>query len=68
MEFLSMVAENFRKEGTIHEKYDVIARSWQTKVEAGYQMNVIGFGWTNGVFLELLHQLPKESVNQLEKQ
>jgi alpha,alpha-trehalase len=68
MEFLSMVAENFRKEGTIHEKYDVVARSWQTKVEAGYQMNVIGFGWTNGVFLELLHQLPKERVDQLEEQ
>jgi len=68
MEFLSMVKDNFRKEGTIHEKYDVVARSWQTKVEAGYQMNVVGFGWTNGVFLELLHQLPKADVEQLEKE
>jgi len=67
-EFLSTVADNFRKEGTIHEKYDVLTRSWQTKVEAGYQMNVVGFGWTNGVFLELLHQLPKASVDKLEKQ
>jgi len=68
MEFLSMVKENFRKEGTIHEKYDVVTRSWQTKVEAGYQINVVGFGWTNGVFLELLHQLPKAEVERLEEQ
>ena len=68
MEFLSMVKENFRKEGTIHEKYDVVARSWQTKVEAGYHINVVGFGWTNGVFLELLHQLPKAEVERLEKE
>jgi len=67
MDFLSMVNDNFRKEGTIHEKYDVLTRSWETKVEAGYQMNVVGFGWTNGVFLELLHQLPKTSVEKLEK-
>jgi len=45
----------------------VLTRSWETKVEAGYQMNVVAFGWTNGVFLELLHQLPKASVEKLEK-
>ena len=40
----------------------------ETPVAAGYQANVIGFGWTNGVFLELLHDLPKESVEALEKE
>jgi hypothetical protein len=33
----------------------------------GYQDNVVGFGWTNGVFLELLHALPKDAVETLEK-
>jgi len=31
-------------------------------VAAGYQMNVIGFGWTNAAFVELLHDLPKEAL------
>ncbi len=31
-------------------------------------MNVIGFGWTNAAFLELLHALPKEMVSRLEKE
>jgi len=55
--FLSTVAENFRRDGTIREKYNVITRSSETPVTAGYQTNVTGFGWTNGVFLELLHDL-----------
>jgi hypothetical protein len=36
-------------------------------VTVGYQANVVGFGWTNGAFLELLHALPKEAVQALEK-
>src|SRR3989442_239758 len=32
------------------EKYNVVTRSSETQVEAGYKENVIGFGWTNGVF------------------
>jgi alpha,alpha-trehalase len=66
-EFLANVLDNFRHDGTIHEKYDVINRSSQTLVTAGYNINVVGFGWTNGVFLELLHQLPKQDVDWLEK-
>jgi len=28
----------------------------------------VGFGWTNAAFLELLHGLPKETVDRLEKE
>ena len=66
-EFLSTVLDNFRRDGTIREKYNVITRSSETTVEAGYSMNVVGFGWTNGVFLELLHQLQPSDVSWLEK-
>lgn len=59
-DFLSTVLQNFRRDGTIREKYNVVTRSSETKVEAGYQQNVIGFGWTNGVFLEHLHSLPQD--------
>lgn len=66
--FLSMVAENFRREGTIREKYNVVTRSSEAHVTAGYQANVIGFGWTNATFLEFLQELPKEIVDRLARE
>jgi alpha,alpha-trehalase len=67
-EFLSMVAENFRRDGEIREKYNVVTRSSEAHVELGYKMNVVGFGWTNAAFLELLHGLPKEMVERLQRE
>src|ERR1700687_1110537 len=67
-EFLSTVAENFRRDGIIKEKYNVVTRSSEAHVELGYEMNVVGFGWTNAAFLDLLHGLPKEMVERLEKE
>jgi alpha,alpha-trehalase len=67
-EFLSTVAENFRRDGNIREKYNVVTRSSESHVELGYEMNVVGFGWTNAAFIELLHSVPKEMVDQLEKE
>src|SRR3989449_6163700 len=66
--FLSMIAENFRRDGTIKEKYNAVTRSSETQVSAGYHMNVVGFGWTNGVFLELLHALPQDWRERLAKE
>jgi alpha,alpha-trehalase len=63
--FVSMVAENFQREGFIREKYNVVTRSSEATITAGYQANVIGFGWTNGVFLEFLHALPATMVDKL---
>ena len=65
--FLSMVLENFRRDHTIREKYNVVTRSTVTRVTAGYAVNVSGFGWTNAVFLELLHELPPEVLARLRK-
>ena len=64
-EFLSTVAGNFRRDGTIREKYNAVTRSSETQVTAGYHMNIVGFGWTNGVFLALLRELPETSVTRL---
>ncbi len=66
--FLSTVAENFRRDGNIREKYNVVTRSSEAHVELGYEMNVVGFGWTNAAFLELLHALPSEMVDRLDEQ
>ncbi len=67
-EFLSTVAENFRRDGNIREKYNVVTRSSEAHVDLGYEMNVVGFGWTNAAFLELLNGLPKEMVGRLEQE
>ena len=54
-EFLSLVLEVFETSGKIVEKYDVVRRSSEVSagLRFGYGSNEIGFGWTNGVFLEL---------------
>ena len=67
-EFLSNIAENFRRDRTIREKYNVATRSSEAPVASGYQQNVVGFGWTNGAFLALLHALPPEMVTRLAKE
>ena len=66
-EFLSTVAENFRRDGNIREKYNVVTRSSEAHVELGYEMNVVGFGWTNAAFLELLRGIPKSMAEQLDR-
>jgi len=65
-EFLSMVKENFQRDKTIREKYNVVRRTTEVDVSAGYSANVIGFGWTNGTYLVLLHELPKNQQAGLE--
>ena len=57
-EFLSMVLKNYQRDGTIREKYNVVNRTTEANV-IGYHENVVGFGWTNGTFLVLLHGLPQ---------
>jgi len=66
--FLSMVLKNFRTDHTIREKYDVVTRSSETHIVAGYAKNVTGFGWTNGVFLVLLRESPPEMTERLKKE
>lgn len=68
LQFLSMVLDNFLKDGTIREKYDVDTRSSETNIQVGYKMNVVGFGWTNGAFLALYNALPKAAQARLAQQ
>ncbi len=67
-DFLATVAANFRRDGTIREKYNVVTRSSESAVQAGYGQNVIGFGWTNAAFLVFLNELPKNLVDRLAKE
>jgi len=66
--FLSTIAENFRRDGTIREKYNVVTPVVRVAYRSGVHQNVVGFGWTNGAFLALLHALPEAWVGRLAKE
>jgi alpha,alpha-trehalase len=66
--FLSMVVANFERDANIREKYNVVTDSSNIEVAEGYRSNIIGFGWTNAVFLELMKQLSPESLNRLVRE
>lgn len=57
--FLAMVIKEFERRGSLVEKYDVERCSANVSDEIcfGYSSNEVGFGWTNGVVLELLATL-----------
>jgi alpha,alpha-trehalase len=57
--FDATVDAGFAADGTIREKYNVVEGTAQVKVSAGYTENVVGFGWTNAVYLkfrEIAHE------------
>jgi len=65
--FASAIAENYAKEGYIVEKYNAVTRSTDAAVTSGYNINVIGFGWTNAAYLDFLKELPEAKRVELEK-
>ena len=66
--FLTMVLQNFERDRTIREKYDMVTRTSVTHIVEGYAQNVVGFGWTNGAFLVLANQLPPQRLGRLKLQ
>jgi alpha,alpha-trehalase len=58
-DFSKSILDNFLHDGTIREKYNVADGSANVKVAAGYTSNVVGFGWTNAVYLKLQDILTK---------
>lgn len=54
--FAASVDQGLADDGTIREKYNMALGNADVKVSAGYSDNVVGFGWTNGVYLKL-HEL-----------
>jgi alpha,alpha-trehalase len=50
--FDATIDQGFAEDGTIREKYNVVSRNANVQVSTGYKQNVIGFGWTNAVYLK----------------
>lgn len=63
--FLGVVLDNFERDGNIREKYNVVTDTSNVEIAEGYRGNIIGFGWTNAVFLELLSTLPQDLASRL---
>jgi alpha,alpha-trehalase len=51
--FNATIDRSFAADGTIREKYNMALGNADVKVSSGYTQNVIGFGWTNGVYLKM---------------
>ena len=64
-EFLTLVLDEYRKHGTIVEKYDVVRRSSDLDLRFGYRSNEVGFGWTNAAFTALYDELSPAEQKRL---
>jgi alpha,alpha-trehalase len=51
--FCATVDRGIATDGTIREKYNMLLGNADVHISAGYTQNVVGFGWTNGVYLKL---------------
>lgn len=51
--FDATVDQGFATDGTIREKYNVVTGNANVAVTTGYTQNVIGFGWTNAIYLKM---------------
>ena len=57
------VDQGFANDGTIREKYNVLSGTANVQVSAGYKTNVIGFGWTNAVYLKMKQVIAENSAS-----
>ena len=55
--FMATVQKGYQHDGTIREKYNMDTASSEVAVTTGYKTNVVGFGWTNAVYLQMQHLL-----------
>jgi alpha,alpha-trehalase len=59
--FSQTILQNFLADATIREKYNVVSGSANVAIATGYKANIVGFGWTNGVYLQMNDLLTHQS-------
>lgn len=65
--FMTTVRDNFACDHTIREKFNVVTASSEAQVAVGYRQNVVGFGWTNAVYLRMEKLLERAGVTEGEE-
>jgi alpha,alpha-trehalase len=63
--FTATIDRSLAADGTIREKYNMVSGNADVRISAGYKDNVIGFGWTNGVYLKLQQLLHAPSASEV---
>ncbi|MEO7051265.1 MAG: trehalase family glycosidase [Rhodanobacter sp.] len=63
--FCATVDRGVATDGTIREKYNMVLGNADVHISAGYTQNVVGFGWTNGVYLKLQEILHGDASSAL---
>jgi alpha,alpha-trehalase len=61
-EFTGTIDRSLANDGTIREKYNMLSGNADVKISAGYKDNVIGFGWSNGIYLKLQQLLRAQAA------
>ncbi|WP_130617663.1 trehalase family glycosidase [Dyella amyloliquefaciens] len=65
--FTTTVDQGLADDGTIREKYNMVLGNADVKVSAGYSENVVGFGWTNGVYLMMQQVISGAATQPVNK-
>jgi alpha,alpha-trehalase len=63
-EFMATIHDNFACDHSIREKFNVVTGSSEFQVAVGYRQNVVGFGWTNAVYLKMEALLRNAGVTE----
>jgi alpha,alpha-trehalase len=64
IKFMETVRDNFECDHTIREKFNVVTGTTEAQVAVGYRQNVVGFGWTNAVYLKMEDLLEGAEVSR----
>jgi alpha,alpha-trehalase len=59
--FTATIDRSLAADGTIREKYNMVLGNADVRITAGYTQNVVGFGWTNGVYLKMQELLTSDT-------
>ncbi len=60
-QFTATVDRGFAHDGTIREKYNMDTGNAEVRITYGYKQNMVGFGWTNGVYVRMWQLLHAQS-------
>ena len=64
--FTATIDRGLADDGTIREKYNMKTGDADVRITAGYADNVIGFGWSNGVYLKMRELLARPQSNPVK--
>ncbi|MBV8145361.1 MAG: trehalase [Gammaproteobacteria bacterium] len=59
--FTGTIDRSYAVDGTIREKYNMALGNADVRITAGYTQNVVGFGWSNGVYLKMRQLLSADA-------